>query len=425
MEQVVRRKEFNFLWESKVPFKAVVAARGSGKTVAAIQYILESLLTGKPNDKAIFFGSTLGQVTGTVEPYIRELTSNFPKNFCKYNSSKHRYSFFVSDTDIRELRLASYEIQEHARGFHPKLIVLDECAEMPDGMWGNVILPMLHDMSGSLIAIGTPRGHDKFYELFCNGLSPEHPEWESYAIRASEHPNLFDPKMLAIRRNNQTKAEYAQEYECNFEANVLVGAVYMEYIREFTEKRIDDTYAWNPELPVYTAWDIGFSDYTAIWFFQKKNDVVNFIDYLEADGQLIPYYANELMRKPYTIHTCFLPQDGKAGNIRGAPVIDQLSQFGFKCEIARWMREQDGVNQARTLLQTCCFNKSNCALGLERLKHFKYRLDKRTSEKIGFQHDENSHGADAFRYASICIKDLNASSNKTMMRPRINFSAFR
>lgn len=401
MSQIIRRKEFLFLWTSPKQYKVVVAARGSGKTFATLQFVLERILTGEPNTRALFFASTLKQVKETVSPIMRTLLKDYPTSLYKHNRSDNTYRFFLGKNDVRELILLSYENPESKRGFHPQLIVLDECGLLPFDMFGTVIMPMLTDSSGQLIAIGTAKGHNKFYELFQFGLKRDYPAWESYCIKAS-NCHWFDSDFLWTQRNNMTAAAYAQEYECDFDANVLVGSVYGEFINRYTLPHIDDTYEWDPSLPVYTAWDLGWADYTALWFFQVKNDRVTFIDYYEDNGKDMSFYANFLNKKPYTYRTMILPHDGARGDMRGQPLIDQLSNLGFHCECLQIGLERDGIDEARRLLKTCCFNKTNCAVGLERLKTFKYKIDRKTGLKTNQTvHDESSHGADAFRYAAV------------------------
>jgi hypothetical protein len=400
-----RRKEFEFLFTSRSPHTAVVAARGTGKTVAAVQSAVVRLLSGRKNSSALFFSGTPGQAKKTVEPVMRQIIACYPAGFCRYNASDHIYRFFLSESDTREFILLSYEDSETKRGYHPDSIISGECASMPYNMFGLIIEPMLAPaMSagcGKLTAIGTAQGKNRFWELWMRGKDEKFPDWESYTIKASEC-NLLDREYLWRLKNSLTAAEYAQEFECDFEANVLVGSVYGEFMRKFTEEHIDDSYDWDSSLPVRTARDPGISDYTAIWFFRVKNDLVTFIDYYEDEGKDIPYYSAQLLRKPYCYNSAIIPHDGGHRNIRGAPVFEQLSKHGFRSAVLARESEQTGINAARTLLKTCRFNKTKCKAGIGHLKNFKYKTDLKTGVKQQHTvHDEHSHGADAFRYAAI------------------------
>jgi phage terminase large subunit len=48
---------------------------------------------------------------------------------------------------------------------------------------------------------------------------------------------------------------------------------------------------YDDKIPVYTAWDIGFSDDTAIWFYQVVRGEIHVIDYYAANGYGVEHYA--------------------------------------------------------------------------------------------------------------------------------------
>lgn len=397
------RGEFTFLFESDRANVTVVTARGIGKTVASLQLAIKRALTLPSNDVCcIFFSSTLKQVKLVVEPKMRMLLSQLNIKH-QYNSTMGKYSFFIGE-EIREIILSSYEKPDNSRGFHPHTVILDECALMPASMYGEVIAPMFANHGGKhkLIAIGTPKGKNKFYEFFKKGTDSEFNDWGSFAIKASD-TRLLDPHYLMDMRNSLTAAEYAQEFECDFDANVLVGSVYGEFMQRYTDNNVREEYIWDPSLPVWTAWDLGYSDYTAIWFFQVKGDQVTFIDFFEDNGKDTSHYANVLNRKPYNYDKAILPHDGGRSDMRGLPISEQLRGFDFKTEVLANTSELRGIDEARRLLKTARFSRNpECLVGLEHLKSFKWKVDKRTGRKMDTtQHDEHSHCADAFRYAAV------------------------
>ena len=192
---------------------------------------------------------------------MRQLTLNFEPQFCKFNHTENIYRFTFEKGDVRELLLLAYENPETKRGLHPQLVVLDECASMPADMFGNIIAPMITDTNGRLIVIGTPQGHNKFYDLYRRGIDPEYKGWESYTLKASDLcPSIFNPHFLFQQKNNLSASEYAQEYECDFNANVLLGSVYGEFIDRYTLPNIKPEYTWDPRNQVYCAWDLGYKE---------------------------------------------------------------------------------------------------------------------------------------------------------------------
>jgi hypothetical protein len=105
---------------------------------------------------------------------------------------------------------------------------------MPHDILGLIIEPMLAPARMELVGYcGTAQGPNRFYELWKRGKDVNFPDWESYTIKASSC-NLFSHNALWDMQNSMTAAEYAQEMECDFNANVLVGSVYGEFMRRFT-----------------------------------------------------------------------------------------------------------------------------------------------------------------------------------------------
>ena len=67
-----------------------------------------------------------------------------------------------------------------------------------------------------------------------------------------------------------TADEYAQEYECSFEASVK-GAIYAAEVSAARDAGRVTSVPYDPVLPVDTDWDLGVGDCTAIWFSQSPS----------------------------------------------------------------------------------------------------------------------------------------------------------
>src|SRR6185295_12607790 len=97
--------------------------------------------------------------------------------------------------------------------------------------------------------------------------------------------------------------QYAQEYECSFDAAVI-GAVYAkELVNARAQVRIG-TLPYDAIRLVNTAWDIGYGDATAIWFYQVIGDEVRLIDYYEDELESAAFYASVLKARGYNYDTC-------------------------------------------------------------------------------------------------------------------------
>jgi phage terminase large subunit len=60
------------------------------------------------------------------------------------------------------------------------------------------------------------------------------------------------------------------------------GSYYGRHMAQALSEGRIGTFAYDPALPVHTAWDLGVDDYTAVWFFQENGADIRAIDYFEA-----------------------------------------------------------------------------------------------------------------------------------------------
>lgn len=161
---------------------------------------------------------------------------------------------------------------------------------------------------------------------------------------------------------------------------------------------------------VFTSWDLGMADATAIWFFQVAGGQgIRFIDHYESHGKPLSHYAEEINRRGYTYIKHWLPHDARAHTLAtGTSVLEQLQmRFGNdKVAIGPRMALLDGIQAARWLLQ---FPETRfhprCDGGVEALRAYSYEWDD-DARVFSSQpaHNWASHTSDAFRYASVVSK---------------------
>jgi phage terminase large subunit len=177
-----------------------------------------------------------------------------------------------------------------------------------------------------------------------------------------------------------------------------------------------------PDLPVYTAWDLGVDDYTAIWFIQMIDGVKpRIVDYYEASGigaqeilaEALPEFTQdfqdriaalvELGRdKPFRYGKHFLPHDVKvrewgAGARSRAQTLVNLGIPLSALHKGAAQGPEERINATRRILPLCEFHQTKrVMLGLSRLRRYARRKNDALGTYLGPLHDENSHGADAF-----------------------------
>jgi len=160
------------------------------------------------------------------------------------------------------------------------------------------------------------------------------------------------------------------------------------------------------EIPVDTFWDLGRRDMTSIWFAQRVALQYRILEYYEASGEDIQYYLRILQNKEYTYGTHFLPHDAKAKRLGQQRTIEQAARavFANVRVVERISHKVNAINAARVLFPNCWFDENKCTDGLQRLRHYKYKVkDGQLSEEP--EHDDASNAADAFMTLAQSIKE--------------------
>jgi len=286
-------------------------------------------------------------------------------------------------------------------------VVLDEYADMDPRVWSEVIRPALADRQGWAVFIGTPKGRNAFFELWRRAQTE--PDWFALMLKASE-TGLIPQAELALARRELTEDQYAQEFECSFEA-AIIGAYYGALMRQAEADGRITGVPYDPAALVWTAWDLGMRDATAIWFAQVVGREIRIIDYYEASGVDLGHYVREVRGKPYAYAGHIVPHDAQARELgTGKSRLEVMEGLGLKgITLAANHRIEDGINAVRVTLPRCWFDGTKCARGLDALRLYRAEHDPHGVLRPRPVHDWCSHAADAFRYLAMTL-DRRAAS---------------
>jgi len=303
----------------------------------------------------------------------------------------------------RKVMLFGADNADALRGIYLDGAVLDEYGDFRPSVWGNVIRPALSDRKGWTVFGGTPKGRNEFWTI--RETARRTPaEWYFLELRASDS-GILDEEELEAAQKQLTPEQYAQEYECDFAA-ALPGAYFgRELVQAEREGRITQVPV-DLFSPVFTAWDIGYRDDTAIWWFQVIRNEIHVVDFHASNGQDINFYTKLIREKSYRYGKHYLPHDAKAKTLAsgGKSIVEQLAVgLGWeKMEVAPNLEVQDGIQAARKALRVCWFDEFSCAQGLEALRQYQREYDEdKKAFKEKPRHDWTSHPADAFRIMAV------------------------
>ena len=378
----------------------LVAHRRAGKTVAAINDVIRAAATCKSSFPLF----------GYIAPYRSQAKSvvwDYLKTFAEpIILDSNESELTVTLMNGAKIRLFGADNADAIRGLGFDGIYLDEYGDFRPSVWGNVVRPALSDKQGWCVFGGTPKGKNQFWNIY--ETARQNPlEWFLLRLPASSS-GLLPPSELAAARAQLTEDQYLQEMETSFEASIL-GSFFGTELREAEEQGRVTTVAVDANVPVHTAWDLGYRDDTSVWWYQVIRGEIHVVDFYSVSGANIEELAKVIEDRGYKYGKHYLPHDAKAKTLAsgGKSIIEQLAQhLGLgTLSIVPDLSVQDGIQAVRKMLPKVWFD-TKCYEGIEALKQYQREYDE---DKKAFRqtprHDWTSHPADAFRMMAISWKN--------------------
>lgn len=348
----------------------LVAHRRAGKTVAAVNDLIRAAVTCKTeNPQFAYIAPFRSQAKSVAWDYLKR----FSKPIAKAANEAELQIDLINGARIR---LFGADNADAMRGLGFDGIFMDEYGDFRPSVWGHVIRPTLSDKQGWAVFGGTPKGKNQFWDIYQTGKqNPK--DWFLLRLTATDSGILPQTELDAVKAQI-TPDQYMQEYECSFEAAIL-GAFYGVEMREAQDQGRISEVQYDPSLPTYTAWDLGFRDDTAIWWYQVARNEIHVIDYYAVSGASIEDIANVVTNKPYHYGKHYLPHDARAKTLaaQGKSVIEQLAEFlGLaNINVVPDLGVQDGIQAVRMTLPKVWFDELKCREGIEALRQYEREYD--------------------------------------------------
>lgn len=357
----------------------------------------------------------------------RRIDEAFPKEI---RTGINEQEMFIKLVGGSTFQLVGSDNYNSLVGSPPAGVTFSEYALANPLAWG-YLRPILLENDGWALFITTPRGRNHAATLFDNAVAD--PNWFAQKLTVDD-TGIFTQDQLdnelreLIGEHGETvgRSLFRQEYYCSFDAAIL-GSIYGEWIENAeTEGRVRPG-LFDPDLPVYTAWDLGYGDATAVWFYQLAHGEVRFIDYWEdtqRDAQqccealygrkitvkdlnpetsaVIKWEFGEANqykhRAQYRYHIHNQPHDAayKLQTARGRSFAQQCYEFGLKAVVIQPTNQETAVQATRKLFPQYWFDSERCKEGLNVLRNyqFEYNQDNKIFGKTPL-HNWASHGSKA------------------------------
>lgn len=386
------RPQQRALFDARQRFNCWVCHRRFGKTVLSLYCLIrDAYACARSAPRFAYIAPLFRQAKSIAWDLLRTLLQPVPG--VRFNEAELRADLHTG----ARLQLFGADSPDTLRGLYFDGVVLDEAAQMRPRLWPEIVRPALADREGWAIHISTPLGHNAFYDLYQQAR--EDPLWHVQLYKASE-TGIVPALELDSARQVMSPEQYAQEFECSFEA-ALIGSYYGSYLASAQEEGRIGAVPWQSHLPVHTAWDLGVSDATAIWCVQPVGQMLHVIDYLEATDHGLEWYVRALKDKPYVYGRHYFPHDIAARDWSqdGRTRLQIAESLGLKPAVVVPRGDiGNGIQAVRTLFPRFCFDASQCHAGLEALKA--YRREWSETRRTWLEqplHDWSEHGASALR----------------------------
>lgn len=395
----------------------IVAHRRAGKTFSVIQDLIARALNyqkkdrnGKlyPRPRFAYLCPYKGQAKLVAWQYLIDFTKTIPG--VKKNETELWVEVPTVTGDMARITLGGADNPDNLRGSYYDGVVLDEYGDMKPDAYSLVLRPALADRKGWVVFMGTPKGKNDFYKRW--QAAQEQPDkYFAIKLKASDSGILDDAEIEDMKSEMEVE-EWQQELECSFDA-AFRGSFYGKQIAVAGAQNKFRELDYDPTEKVSIAMDLGRSDAAVIWFWQVIAGEIRFFDYWEQSGFDAEEVCDMLELKPYDYETVWLPHDALHKTFASKKsVLDTFLAHDLPARKApnpdAGNRVMHGIDAVRKFLRTWPFAIDNdrCRRGIDALKNYSRKFNRATSSYTSeADHNEWSHGADAFRYAVLSVSD--------------------
>lgn len=301
-------------------------------------------------------------------------------------------------------------------GANPRGVIFSEWALCHPQAWA-YIRPILAENNGWAWFITTPRGKNHAWKMW--ETVRKDPEWFCSLKTVNDtkdwagKPLISPADIERERREGMDEATIQQEYYCSFLA-AFSGSYYGTVMQRMQEQQRLTAVPYDPSLPVYAIWDIGWADHLACVFVQPKGTEDRFVGSRSWRFTTISDALNDIRNSfPWAgrIHTHAVPWDATRGSPEtGNTVAEVFENLGEGCEVVARVSVHEGIELTRRLLATALIDTEsrpwapdgNNLLLVESLTGYRAEAAKQPDvfQKTPL-HSWESHLSDAVRYYAV------------------------
>jgi phage terminase large subunit len=295
-----------------------------------------------------------------------------------------------------------------------KRVWVEEAQSVSKRSW-DILIPTIRAPDSEIwVTFNPDMDTDDTYQRFVVNPPPG-----AKVVKVNYYDNPWRSKVLDPERERMkldAPDDFAHIYEGECRPAVEGAIYYKEVSRLRSENRLCNA-PYDPMLKVHIACDLGFNDYMSLILFQRLASEIRIIRYIEDRQRYIPSYSQELNDLKLNYGKLYLPHDGKAKHLTGSSAQEQFEKLGWSVEIVPNVDIETGIRKAREIFGRVYIDRTNASELLNRLGRYRRRVDT-DGQAHAPVHDDESHGADGFRYLALVADQ---TQNTPMFRKNIKY----
>jgi len=314
------------------------------------------------------------------------------------------------------------------RGANAKLYIFSEFVDIDSAAY-EVVVPVVEVNGGQIIIQSTPKidgiSGGTFKMMFDDAkkemaINPDNPREYASLVTAKEY--LSDEALERLRQKAIRKYGndffFLQEFMCDW-GQASSTSYYGSALQNLLDRGHIGMFPYNKAYPVFTAWDLGIADSTAITFFQYYGKKVYIIDYYETHDIGNEPIVKFVQSKPYNYMWHFLPHDGSVRDSDATARINKIHDYGL-VNSSLLTREpvEDGIKRVVDNLPNTFMDAIRTEEQRRKLTLYKRKFNTYTGDYMGPEHKTESHAADSIRYVYVAIEqDFNKETGEFLYSP--------
>ncbi len=195
---------------SEARFKVICCGRRFGKTLLAIDDVVNTLLDGQSYG---YFAPTYGDLEKLCWKPLKKILEPI-------TSYKHETYKIIETVTGGTFAGFTMEVERPGQGHHFHKVAVDEAGTIPKlkSKFEESIRPTLLDYIGDATFYSTPRGHNDFWQLYNQGLDPLQDDWQAFHFTSFDNPYM-DKQELETIRNSTPLRTWQEEYLAQFKTD--------------------------------------------------------------------------------------------------------------------------------------------------------------------------------------------------------------